>query len=475
MFAARAHQLALLSLLCIGVHPNITAQPRWEFLQSPGGCGFYECAWSTTGMLYCTSDTCGVWRYTLSTRRFDSLVIDPSGANVIVPRSVDIDNSGKVHIVGTKIDLSKPINQQMRPFYCTSTDDGETWQHQNVLEDSYGSFQVVRCMQNGTVLIAAEVRYPILKYYSSHDSVKVGIVTISEAAYNVKMLSKKTTSVNCSAGDDYYTIRMTTDRYVGVAERDLAPCYVGRDPGSPYYSYRMWLSNDGGNTFSDSIYPSKPEHFGYYRPYRYPNYRNYLAPDYWIIRDSVTRDQGKTKFVDTRALSDGSGTILIDQSHSSLINGRLAVDFTSQGKSPDSSLNCVLGTFSLDGGNFNIEHRQSVFVSSVYPSSGNTKGYAVIPIRPQGLFVRIPDSSTTVDDASAESLRIYPNPGDDMVTVSGLTPDQEVTVMTMQGRVVYTAKSYGYSTTLDLSTLAVGSYLVRTSDGQSHQLLQVMR
>jgi hypothetical protein len=77
-----------------------------------------------------------------------------------------------------------------------------------------------------------------------------------------------------------------------------------------------------------------------------------------------------------------------------------------------------------------------------------------------------------MDDATGNSLFLYPNPASDYAIIEGVTEGDEVTVLNTAGMVVYSTKTGGDHHTLNVSSFPEGSYFIRVlkSDGTTQTL-----
>ena len=81
----------------------------------------------------------------------------------------------------------------------------------------------------------------------------------------------------------------------------------------------------------------------------------------------------------------------------------------------------------------------------------------------------------SVQDFSADGLKVYPNPATNQVTVSldGGNMLQQVSIYNMEGRLLQTCRAEGHSVTLDVEGLPSGVYSVqvRTEQGSLTKLI----
>lgn len=77
---------------------------------------------------------------------------------------------------------------------------------------------------------------------------------------------------------------------------------------------------------------------------------------------------------------------------------------------------------------------------------------------------------------AAQSLQVQPNPTDGMISVLGDANGRSVfEVMSADGRLLFSTKQTGDLTSIDLSALAPGPYLIRTIDNEGVRIVKVMR
>ncbi len=81
-----------------------------------------------------------------------------------------------------------------------------------------------------------------------------------------------------------------------------------------------------------------------------------------------------------------------------------------------------------------------------------------------------------VDDEGMESLQLYPNPAQNQLTIVGENL-QQVTVMTLQGQVLYDIKTTGNTMVISLDDLPSGLYFVtiRTQNGTATRQFSVIK
>ena len=70
------------------------------------------------------------------------------------------------------------------------------------------------------------------------------------------------------------------------------------------------------------------------------------------------------------------------------------------------------------------------------------------------------DSSLSVNDNTLSSLKMYPNPSTDVVTFKGLNPINSITIYSQLGQKVLHVNPQEITTTVDVSGLTSGIYMV---------------
>lgn len=69
----------------------------------------------------------------------------------------------------------------------------------------------------------------------------------------------------------------------------------------------------------------------------------------------------------------------------------------------------------------------------------------------------------SVDDVSALTIELYPNPVSDIVTINSATPIEKITLLNTLGQVVKTTAVNTYNSQIDMSTLQAGVYFIKTT------------
>lgn len=72
--------------------------------------------------------------------------------------------------------------------------------------------------------------------------------------------------------------------------------------------------------------------------------------------------------------------------------------------------------------------------------------------------------STEVGDAVVAQVRVYPNPVQECLHMSGLSEGSRVEIIALDGRVVKRVEAAGSELSIPVSDLSAGSYLLKTAD-----------
>jgi len=90
------------------------------------------------------------------------------------------------------------------------------------------------------------------------------------------------------------------------------------------------------------------------------------------------------------------------------------------------------------------------------------------------------NSTVSVENTYLTSLRVYPNPASSILIIDGIMAEMgvEIRLLDLQGRSLLVAKPMHESqTTLDISQLPAGTYLLRLSqaDGVRNERISILR
>ena len=99
---------------------------------------------------------------------------------------------------------------------------------------------------------------------------------------------------------------------------------------------------------------------------------------------------------------------------------------------------------------------------TVVTTDNATQSYAIADTRRIVFGTTTPTGGVEIpaDEASAETLRVVPNPAESVVTVYGLTADVAVAVMDLAGKVLLKSQLSAENPTLGVASLPEGSYLL---------------
>ena len=105
------------------------------------------------------------------------------------------------------------------------------------------------------------------------------------------------------------------------------------------------------------------------------------------------------------------------------------------------------------------------------PTSGNTLMFATAYTTSDensqpfsGILTLEGYTFTDIEQVGAAVFSAYPNPTDGMVTVTGLTPGATISIYSAFGALVATHTAYGEEATIDLSSLASGTYILNVNE-----------
>jgi hypothetical protein len=86
-----------------------------------------------------------------------------------------------------------------------------------------------------------------------------------------------------------------------------------------------------------------------------------------------------------------------------------------------------------------------------------------------GLFLleNEPGSDLSIETLELQPLHVYPNPTAAQLTIAGVQGVCNGALLTLTGELIYALKDVSEGYTLDLSTVAVGSYFLRLTNGQN--------
>lgn len=482
----KSRLISIVSILIV-LPISLLSQASWQYVETPDSCEFIEAVVFSNGKIICLSDSCGIYLYTVSDGSFQSILDTRESSNVrFVPRSITTTNKNEIVIVGHAIYNDSAENKQLHPRVYRSNDSGLTW---SVYEsEEYGKYQQVRVVRENGLVIAFEKRVPFtINDYDSY-SVFVQVLLLNENTADMGIvldtLSRWNEELSSCYLDDHSTMRLTSDREFGVSLTSLTPCQLGilDPPESIRYPIRGWFSYDGGQTFPDDYWvPQDPwgtmwsRNDSYYGPL-------YLTGDFWIGSNSaryqqemlISRDQGKSWRIERIPISHGTDSLSIAELNPAIIRDRLAAGCYRQEYTGPQDV-FAFGTFNLDDGFFRVEHRDTLKLWRPSPVFASESGYALVTFVPHGMYVRIPSEISSVDVESRYSLRVYPSPAADEITVAGTTETDTLLVESILGNRVMELHNKGFTTTFDISSLPSGPYVLRNGSTSQALLFHVLR
>lgn len=74
--------------------------------------------------------------------------------------------------------------------------------------------------------------------------------------------------------------------------------------------------------------------------------------------------------------------------------------------------------------------------------------------------------------SSNAELRLYPNPVETQLNISGVSDNSQLTIISSEGRRILSQKSEGNETSIDVSSLSKGIYFLKVSNGQAVKFIK---
>ena len=99
-------------------------------------------------------------------------------------------------------------------------------------------------------------------------------------------------------------------------------------------------------------------------------------------------------------------------------------------------------------------------VMYLYDQSGNELGHTAISEIGQIIFREATSTPTSLDNVQS-NISVYPNPAVETITVNGLQDNQTIRIYDLQGRLISATPSQAGQTTVNVSNLQHGSYLLQ--------------
>lgn len=89
--------------------------------------------------------------------------------------------------------------------------------------------------------------------------------------------------------------------------------------------------------------------------------------------------------------------------------------------------------------------------------------------------LNIVEGTLSTDGVDASSFSVYPNPVQDVVTVSGVAGDVEINIYDITGAIVSSSNSSEATTNVDVSNLVSGVYILKVKSGDSVYVQQIVK
>ncbi len=224
-----------------------------------------------------------------------------------------------------------------------------------------------------------------------------------------------------------------------------------------------WLSTiDGGTTFATNVIPSSISYWNFASDFPDPSH-GYITRSTYVGSDSVY----------LRKTTDG-GTIWNEKAIPSFVGSIYGLDFVTASVGYIVGASGVIRT-TVDGGSSwstqtspSAEDLRSVyFVNSDLGFAAGANGVILKFTKP---------TSVAEANASKASVRVYPNPSSDLITIQ-LNSKNSVTsfnITDMMGRVAIQGQINSETTDVNILKLADGIYTLNL-DGQDHQSLKLIK
>ncbi len=460
-------------------------EATWKYVETPENCAFYECEFVDDSSMICISDSCGVYRLSAPTWQAEKLTVDSSDWR-FVPRSIARSIDGAVHIVGHRTTWHISLkSRELVPMHFTSTDRGATWNIVAHPEAQYGKYQSMRCSRTDNSCVIGYDRFvPVAEddhLVDTHQLV-INVYENADLRSSIAVLSRSTLpyvpSRECPGGahQDEWTFDLTYDGTGGIAFDVVFRCDLGYMSHEPRYSQSKYYSSDRGKTFPVAVHSIGPN----YGQRDYVRYRyltpNYLASDFWTDGSILSRDQGKSWNRELTAVSGTSDSVKPGLLQPAIMRGRTAVGSRFAGFLDSERRMFVyeFGVFNLDFGAFMVEHRDTL-VNGPRLARASARGYAVVPLGSNGLYVRTPRQLSSVDRIRESSVMIHPNPATNTITLTGLLDGEEIVLYSLYGERLLSTTTTDSNHLLDVSHLASGSYGVSVGHGRAFSKLVIVR
>jgi len=116
-----------------------------------------------------------------------------------------------------------------------------------------------------------------------------------------------------------------------------------------------------------------------------------------------------------------------------------------------------------------------------YPNNGshpNSSGYAQLA---KGFSNTLNNmlweslSTLSIERNTSNQISLFPNPGNDKITITGFNTDSKLRVMNVLGKEVYRVENISYSTEIDISNFIKGIYLIIINDRGNCQITKFIK
>ena len=97
----------------------------------------------------------------------------------------------------------------------------------------------------------------------------------------------------------------------------------------------------------------------------------------------------------------------------------------------------------------------------LYNNKGEVLGNTPINNIGKIIFSPMTDDTTSIDNAHASNVRIYPNPTQDILIIDGAPQGQTLRLYNIQGQILTSAQINGLNTEINVANLQQGTYLLQ--------------
>lgn len=142
----------------------------------------------------------------------------------------------------------------------------------------------------------------------------------------------------------------------------------------------------------------------------------------------------------------------------------------------------VIVTVDLDGETYSmlINDAEAIPEGTVFnagvPYLGGVDFFATEPVHTCYFDdIEFRESNLSVDDIAAKDISIYPNPGQDRITITTQSIVDQVRVIDILGKVVLQKNANQISPTMDISSLSTGTYIVQVIGENGTQATKLIK